>query len=109
MKSVDTLNPLKFLLVIGLIIIGCIMTAKIYQELKKEWESSCFVEKTHWGYYTWPRNMVVYAGVEEQPKLGRSREDLTEKTEKEKINLILDVFASLRVYSETLMMPFCQF
>lgn len=24
------------------------------------------------------RNMVVYAGVEEQPKLGRSREDLTE-------------------------------
>ncbi|KAB1266874.1 Proteasome activator complex subunit 4 [Camelus dromedarius] len=45
---------------------------------KKEWESSCFVEKTHWGYYTWPQNMVVYAGVEEQPKLGRSREDLTE-------------------------------
>lgn len=24
------------------------------------------------------RNMVVYAGVEEQPKLGRSRDDLTE-------------------------------
>ena len=24
------------------------------------------------------RNRVVYAGVEEQPKLGRSREDLTE-------------------------------
>lgn len=24
------------------------------------------------------RNMVVYAGVEEQPKLGRSKEDLTE-------------------------------
>lgn len=24
------------------------------------------------------RNMVVYADVEEQPKLGRSREDLTE-------------------------------
>ena len=45
---------------------------------KKEWESSCFVEKTHWGYYNWPKNMVVYAGVEEQPKLGRSREDMIE-------------------------------
>lgn len=22
---------------------------------KKEWESSYFVEKTHWGYYTWPQ------------------------------------------------------
>lgn len=22
---------------------------------KKEWESSCFVEKTHWGYYNWPK------------------------------------------------------
>jgi len=53
--------------------------------------------------------MVVYAGVEEQPKLGRSREDLTEKTEKEKISLILAVFASLRAYSEILMMHFCQF
>eukprot|EP00069_Balaena_mysticetus_P019421 bmy_12136T0 len=52
--------------------------SKSIPRTKKEWESSCFVEKTHWGYYTWPQNMVVYAGVEEQPKLGRSREDLTE-------------------------------
>lgn len=52
--------------------------SKSIPRTKKEWESSCFVEKTHWGYYTWPKNMVVYAGVEEQPKLGRSREDMTE-------------------------------
>ncbi|KAF3826779.1 hypothetical protein GH733_009304 [Mirounga leonina] len=52
--------------------------SKSIPRTKKEWESSCFVEKTHWGYYSWPQNMVVYAGVEEQPKLGRSREDLTE-------------------------------
>uniref|UniRef100_A0A2K5QC34 Proteasome activator complex subunit 4 n=1 Tax=Cebus imitator TaxID=2715852 RepID=A0A2K5QC34_CEBIM len=52
--------------------------SKTIPRTKKEWESSCFVEKTHWGYYTWPKNMVVYAGVEEQPKLGRSREDMTE-------------------------------
>uniref|UniRef100_A0A2K5ZD33 Proteasome activator subunit 4 n=1 Tax=Mandrillus leucophaeus TaxID=9568 RepID=A0A2K5ZD33_MANLE len=52
--------------------------SKTLPRTKKEWDSSCFVEKTHWGYYTWPKNMVVYAGVEEQPKLGRSREDMTE-------------------------------
>ncbi|ELW47867.1 Proteasome activator complex subunit 4 [Tupaia chinensis] len=52
--------------------------SKSIPRTKKEWESSYFVEKTHWGYYTWPKNMVVYAGVEEQPKLGRSREDMTE-------------------------------
>uniref|UniRef100_A0A2K6F2P3 Proteasome activator complex subunit 4 n=2 Tax=Propithecus coquereli TaxID=379532 RepID=A0A2K6F2P3_PROCO len=52
--------------------------SKSIPRTKKEWESCCFVEKTHWGYYTWPKNMVVYAGVEEQPKLGRSREDMTE-------------------------------
>lgn len=33
--KVDTLNLPKFLLVIGLIIIGCIMIAKVYQEPKK--------------------------------------------------------------------------
>ncbi|EPY88734.1 hypothetical protein CB1_000157005 [Camelus ferus] len=29
---------------------------------KKEWESSCFVEKTHWGYYTWPHRLYVLQG-----------------------------------------------
>lgn len=33
--KVDILNLTKFLLVIGLIIIGCIMIAKVYQEPKK--------------------------------------------------------------------------
>ncbi|PKU42955.1 proteasome activator complex subunit 4 [Limosa lapponica baueri] len=45
---------------------------------KEAWESCCFVEKTHWGYYTWPRTMTVYAPVENQPKLGRRRDELTE-------------------------------
>uniref|UniRef100_A0A8C0IT45 Proteasome activator subunit 4 n=1 Tax=Chelonoidis abingdonii TaxID=106734 RepID=A0A8C0IT45_CHEAB len=45
---------------------------------KQAWESCCFVEKTHWGYYTWPQNMVVYASAEQQPKLGRRREELSE-------------------------------
>lgn len=29
--------------------------SKTLPRTKKEWESSCFVEKTHWGYYTWPK------------------------------------------------------
>uniref|UniRef100_A0A8B9T6E1 Proteasome activator subunit 4 n=1 Tax=Anas platyrhynchos TaxID=8839 RepID=A0A8B9T6E1_ANAPL len=45
---------------------------------KEAWESCCFVEKTHWGYYTWPQTMTIYAPVEQQPKLGRKRDELTE-------------------------------
>ncbi|XP_062464948.1 proteasome activator complex subunit 4 isoform X1 [Pezoporus occidentalis] len=45
---------------------------------KEAWESCCFVEKTHWGYYTWPQTMTVYAPAEHQPKLGRRRDELTE-------------------------------
>ncbi|KAF7252296.1 Proteasome activator complex subunit 4 [Varanus komodoensis] len=45
---------------------------------KQAWEACHFVEKTHWGYYTWPRNMKIYASAEEQPKLGRSRKELSE-------------------------------
>jgi len=29
--------------------------SKSIPRTKKEWESSCFVEKTHWGYYSWPQ------------------------------------------------------
>ncbi|XP_069464332.1 proteasome activator complex subunit 4 isoform X2 [Ambystoma mexicanum] len=45
---------------------------------KESWESCCFVEKTHWGYYTWPQEMLVYAPVAQQPKLGRTREEMSE-------------------------------
>ncbi|XP_069787517.1 proteasome activator complex subunit 4-like isoform X1 [Narcine bancroftii] len=45
---------------------------------KDEWEACLFVEKTHWGYYTWPRKMLVYAPVDQQPKLGRSKEEMSE-------------------------------
>ncbi|XP_053568667.1 proteasome activator complex subunit 4 [Bombina bombina] len=45
---------------------------------KQQWESCCFVEKTHWGYSTWPQNMLVYASADEQPKLGRTREEMSE-------------------------------
>ncbi|XP_063300040.1 proteasome activator complex subunit 4 [Pelobates fuscus] len=46
---------------------------------KVAWESCCFVEKTHWGYSSWPQNMLVYASADQQPKLGRTREEMSEE------------------------------
>ncbi|XP_043911057.1 proteasome activator complex subunit 4 [Protopterus annectens] len=45
---------------------------------KEAWENCPFVEKTHWGYYTWPRKLLVYAPVVDQPKLGRTRDEMSE-------------------------------
>ncbi|MGH0175630.1 UNVERIFIED_CONTAM: hypothetical protein FKN15_071240 [Acipenser sinensis] len=45
---------------------------------KEAWVACAFVEKTHWGYYSWPQKLTLYAPVEEQPKLGLKREDMTE-------------------------------
>ncbi|KAL5009261.1 hypothetical protein ScPMuIL_014842 [Solemya velum] len=45
---------------------------------KEMWDSFLFVEKTHWGYYTWPVDMKIYAPAEEQPKVDRSRAELQE-------------------------------
>ncbi|XP_064173886.1 proteasome activator complex subunit 4A isoform X1 [Anguilla rostrata] len=46
---------------------------------QQAWESCRFVDKTHWGYYSWPRKLMLYAPPEEQPKLGMSREEMTER------------------------------
>ncbi|XP_068688324.1 proteasome activator complex subunit 4-like isoform X1 [Montipora foliosa] len=46
---------------------------------KKEWESCVFIDKTHWGYYTWPKKLLTYAPVENQPPLGRTRDQLSEE------------------------------
>uniref|UniRef100_UPI00358F6C57 proteasome activator complex subunit 4 isoform X3 n=1 Tax=Myxine glutinosa TaxID=7769 RepID=UPI00358F6C57 len=45
---------------------------------KQQWDTCTFVNKTHWGFYTWPTKMLVYEAPTEQPKLGRSREELSE-------------------------------
>ncbi|KAJ8044540.1 Proteasome activator complex subunit 4 [Holothuria leucospilota] len=50
-------------------------------ETEEEWNACHFVEKTHWGYYCWPKEMKGYAPEDQQPKLDRAREELTE-TEK---------------------------
>lgn len=46
---------------------------------KEKYDNMYFVEKTHWGYYCWPKKMEVYARYEEQPQVKRSRDQLTEQ------------------------------
>uniref|UniRef100_A0A3Q4H8S2 Proteasome activator subunit 4a n=1 Tax=Neolamprologus brichardi TaxID=32507 RepID=A0A3Q4H8S2_NEOBR len=43
-----------------------------------DWDQCLFVEKTHWGYYCWPRNLMMYAPQEEQPTQNLAREEMTE-------------------------------
>ncbi|KAK7140459.1 hypothetical protein R3I94_012924 [Phoxinus phoxinus] len=45
---------------------------------QQDWDECCFIEKTHWGYSTWPRNLMLYAPPEEQPKQGKTREEMNE-------------------------------
>uniref|UniRef100_A0A3Q3F4X4 Proteasome activator subunit 4a n=1 Tax=Labrus bergylta TaxID=56723 RepID=A0A3Q3F4X4_9LABR len=46
---------------------------------QKDWDGCVFVEKTHWGYYCWPRNLMMYAPLEEQPKQNLPRDEMTER------------------------------
>uniref|UniRef100_A0A8C1X8K8 Proteasome activator subunit 4a n=1 Tax=Cyprinus carpio TaxID=7962 RepID=A0A8C1X8K8_CYPCA len=45
---------------------------------QQDWNECCFIEKTHWGYSTWPRKLMLYAPLEEQPKQGKTREEMNE-------------------------------
>ncbi|XP_045600493.2 proteasome activator complex subunit 4 isoform X1 [Procambarus clarkii] len=56
---------------------------------EEQWEESRFVEKTYFGWYTWPKSLLVYAPPSQQPTLDRNREELKEE-EKE----IYDFFIS---------------
>ncbi|KAG9344464.1 hypothetical protein JZ751_011134 [Albula glossodonta] len=46
---------------------------------QQDWDDCRFVEKTHWGYYSWPRKLMLYAPPDEQPKQGKMREEMTER------------------------------
>ncbi|KAK4321981.1 hypothetical protein Pmani_007247 [Petrolisthes manimaculis] len=41
-----------------------------------EWEETRYVEKTYYGWYSWPKCMVVYAPPSQQPQLDRPLEGL---------------------------------
>uniref|UniRef100_A0A8C9TIB6 Proteasome activator subunit 4 n=1 Tax=Scleropages formosus TaxID=113540 RepID=A0A8C9TIB6_SCLFO len=46
---------------------------------QEDWDRCHFVEKTHWGYYSWPRKLMLYAPLSEQPKQCMTREEMTER------------------------------
>ncbi|KAM6951408.1 proteasome activator complex subunit 4B [Aplochiton taeniatus] len=45
---------------------------------QEQWDSQTHVEKTHWGYYTWPTELMVYAPLEDQPKEDLSYDEMNE-------------------------------
>uniref|UniRef100_A0A8C1ZNW2 Proteasome activator subunit 4b n=1 Tax=Cyprinus carpio TaxID=7962 RepID=A0A8C1ZNW2_CYPCA len=53
---------------------------------QQDWDNFCFVEKTHWGYYCWPKKLMVYAPAAEQPK------DLSAENMNERERIICDHF-----------------
>ena len=50
-----------------------------WPKTEAEWNEPNFVHKTHFGYYHWPQVMMVYAPDDQQPKLDRSLEEMTEQ------------------------------
>lgn len=44
-----------------------------------EWEEIRFVEKTFYGWYSWPKSMKVYAPPSQQPPLDRTFEELSDE------------------------------
>ena len=42
------------------------------------WDEPRFVHKTHWGFYSWPKEMYLYAPSNQQPELNRKREELND-------------------------------
>lgn len=58
---------------------------------QQDWNECCFIEKTHWGYSTWPRKLLLYAPPEEQPKQSKTREDMNESE-----RIIYDHFSDVR-------------
>uniref|UniRef100_A0A672NC27 Proteasome activator complex subunit 4B n=1 Tax=Sinocyclocheilus grahami TaxID=75366 RepID=A0A672NC27_SINGR len=53
---------------------------------QQDWDHFCFIEKTHWGYYCWPKKLMVYAPAAEQPK------DLSAENMNERERIICDHF-----------------
>uniref|UniRef100_A0A8C4HX75 Proteasome activator complex subunit 4 n=1 Tax=Dicentrarchus labrax TaxID=13489 RepID=A0A8C4HX75_DICLA len=44
---------------------------------EEQWDTQLYVEKTHWGYYTWPREMMIHA-ASEKPKDDLTYEEMSE-------------------------------
>uniref|UniRef100_UPI0037E980D1 proteasome activator complex subunit 4B-like n=1 Tax=Semicossyphus pulcher TaxID=241346 RepID=UPI0037E980D1 len=54
---------------------------------EEQWDSQHFVEKTHLGYYSWPREMMIYAASE------KSKDDLQYEEMSEGEKIIFEYFS----------------
>uniref|UniRef100_A0A4W6FG58 Uncharacterized protein n=1 Tax=Lates calcarifer TaxID=8187 RepID=A0A4W6FG58_LATCA len=54
---------------------------------QEQWDSQHYVEKTHWGYYSWPREMMIYAASE------KPRDDLPYEEMSEGEKIIFEYFS----------------
>jgi proteasome activator subunit 4 len=52
--------------------------AKKVPKTSDEWNKFPFVDKSYIGYYTWAKNCTLYAPLDQQPRLTRSREEMSE-------------------------------
>ncbi|XP_055880989.1 proteasome activator complex subunit 4-like isoform X3 [Biomphalaria glabrata] len=43
---------------------------------EEDWNRTVFIEKAHWGYYTWPKELWTFAPYHEQPKYCRERHEI---------------------------------
>ncbi|KAK8724601.1 hypothetical protein OTU49_011168 [Cherax quadricarinatus] len=48
-------------------------------ETEEHWEDTRYVEKTYYGWYTWPKSLMIYAPPSQQPPLDRKREELSDE------------------------------
>ena len=46
-------------------------------DTKEKFETTMFIDKTHWGYYCWPNALKTYLAFEKQPKLDRIKDELS--------------------------------
>ena len=45
-------------------------------DTEEKFSNMKFVDKTHWGYYCWPKQLKTYASYDKQPKLDRQKSEL---------------------------------
>ncbi|XP_028809979.1 proteasome activator complex subunit 4B isoform X2 [Denticeps clupeoides] len=55
---------------------------------EQDWDNMHFVEKTHWGYYCWPKKLMLYSPSKEQPP------DLVPEEMNERERIIYNYFSN---------------
>eukprot|EP00731_Ephydatia_muelleri_P029038 Em0020g682a len=56
----------------------CIRDDSKIPRTAEQWKNFVFIDKTHWGYYCWPKTLYTYAPASQQPKMQRNSEEMCE-------------------------------